>query len=180
MGRAIAADMRRLSPLVFCLLLCSPALAQRSSHEQVKVKALRERNPATGKMHTVGFELSTVLRSVGTYRGTAHLNLVDPKLTEKLTRDETYQPSPNVRLQFEAGRDFADGEMREVVHRVRYGEGNDLKPGDRLDVVSGWRSHASINEGGTWAHVWGGGLLGKRPEGHGGDIVLPGDDKPAR
>jgi hypothetical protein len=155
-------------------VLCPPnASADVSNHSNVKVTAIREGNKV------VGARISMVLRDIERY-GHAHVSLADPKLREasgvKVDRNGLFTLEPHratfvdrtkvhlfdpVETQFNV--------PQEATFELRYGQGNNFKGGERLDVVSSW-TRDGVQVGHNFGAVYG----AARPEGHTGDIQLPG------
>ena len=112
-----------------------------SRHEGVKAVPFRQK----GKL--VGFKLTMVLKSQGF--NVARVGLGRSSVREELkkkgwdavqmrrlveTEDMRY-----IRLTLPDATHLSEANPRELELEVRYGEGNDLKPGDVVDVYSAWK-----------------------------------------
>ena len=136
--------------LLTALFVCQVSLAgaQVSGHSNPVVKRVGPAGAATG------FKLNLRLVNHSGY-ATARVGLIPREnATRQLTRAQAVDPSKGVlRLQFPAETGFARGETREVEWEVAYGQGNTLKPGELLSIVSAW-SQAVTDM--TSPHVFGG------------------------
>jgi hypothetical protein len=146
-----------------------------SNHSSVKVTPIREANKV------VGARISMLLKDAQGF-GRAHVSLADPKLRAasgvmvngslehhratfvdpgKVHLFEPVATQPNV--------------PQEVSFELRYGQGNSFHGGEKLDVVSSWTDARFSRERDKMVlHNWGAVYGASRPEGHTGDIQLPG------
>ena len=151
---------------LLCLLLAFPAPAQAiSRHDPPSARAIvKNRKP--------GFKLRLVLRSeglthvrvgLGRTRVSAPLR-VDPGRVRALL--ESLEPT-FVALKFDemAGLSGAVEFEEEVI----YGEGNDLRPGDQVDVWTAWRSERDGKPTHFFGVFSGTGVT---------TLILPGAEKP--
>jgi hypothetical protein len=150
-------------------VLCPNAHAERSNHSNVKVTAIREGNKV------VGARIDMVLRDTEGY-AKAYVSLADPKVREAsgvpvhnsvYVHRATFVDPAKVHV-----FDPVETQMnvpREVTFELRYGQGNSFHGGEKLDVVSSW-----ANDPKAVLHNWGAVLGASRPQGHTGDIQLPG------
>jgi hypothetical protein len=126
-------------------LLCAASAHAISHHDQVAVKPIRK----GGEL--VGFKLNVILKSgdfsntqLGLGRSSMRHAIVqagwDPAKMRGLVfnRDKDY-----VRFTFPEEARLEKGTPREVEYEVLFGQGNDLKPGDTVDVFSAWRGAQS-------------------------------------
>jgi hypothetical protein len=160
--------MRCLAPLALLLaVLAAPAVyaQDRSHHRDVTVKPIRKGG------QVVGATITLVLHDAQS-TGRAHIALAEPKLradsangTKEHNRAWFIDPEKVVLL---GAVDPPARELHEATFEVLYGQGNKLKGGEKLDVVSSWG-----RPGGVITHNWGAVYGADRPNGHVADVTLP-------
>jgi len=152
--------IRSLALIITATFGLTSAHAARSHHEQVKVTAIKR----GGKV--IGAKVDMVLMNDDGYEE-MRASLVQPATTSSLQRQDSFDKSKAVvasPIKSVKGK-TADRLTMQII----YGQGNNLRGGEHLDVVSGWRrAGASVS-----AHVWGAVTGANRPVGHQGDIQLP-------
>ena len=137
-----------------CLVFASSPAAARSRHEAVRVKALKA---------GTGFKLTLKLVNHDGYALGAVGLVPRDKATTTLTREQAINKSLGIlRHQFPPVTGMARGETREVEFEITYGKDNDLKPGEKLSVISAWAAQLTD----TSPHVWGGVMANGTPDSH--------------
>jgi hypothetical protein len=151
--------MRQASIFAMVSFVFAASLAAaRSRHEAVKLKPLKAGN---------GFKLTLKLVNHDGYALTAVGLVPRDKATTSLTRPQAINKSLGIlRHQFAPVTGMARGETREVEFELTYGKDNDLKPGEKLSVISAWGSALTD----TSPHVWGGVMANGTPDSH---VELP-------
>jgi hypothetical protein len=147
----------------------------RSYHKNMVVKPIKE----GGKI--VGAKIDLVLHDVQGI-GQAHVALVPPELrAQSAVADaknsiEHHRPTFVDREKVHLFDPVATMKStpQEASFEIRYGQGNRLQGGERLDVVSSWTRPGNDKIVHTWGAVYG----ADRPSEHLGDIQLPAEPKP--
>jgi len=141
---------RRSSPFLVAVAVALAGLAAAASTARAQSISRHERvqaKPITKAGQVVGFKLKVVVHSanftnmqLGLGRASVREEIRqkgwDPgKMRGLLERqDKSY-----IRTQFPELAGLVNGQPKELELEVHYGKGNDLKPGDQVDVFSAWR-----------------------------------------
>lgn len=140
--------MRRAVVALFVSLLGANAHAD-ARHEDVELKPWKEQG------EVVGFKLKLTLRPAYYSFCQVGLGCMDEKkagadYTEKRRaawdKDKGY-----LRLVFPLETGLSGD--KDVEYPVRYGDGNDLKPGETVDVISGFSQNEPKDR--VYVHIWG-------------------------
>jgi hypothetical protein len=139
--------------------LCPHALADGiSRHEQVKLTPIMK----NGK--SIGFRMNVVLRPEGKF------SVAGIRIGQATVREQTLRAEGPLKMRYLAAGaqpgylrfefpelDQLAREPKELTYHVYYGVGNDLKPGDRVDIFSFWHAPGKAREltNGDSTHIFG-------------------------
>jgi len=135
-------------------------------HDRVTVKPIKKGGAVVGAR----FEMLLINDHSAQFPD-AYVGLMTPGTTKVITRPEAVQmPLGKLAHQFAPVKGIQINQPHAATFELIYGQGNALKSGDHLDLVSAWPGNGTAFNN---PHVFGAVLGSTRPAGHVGDVTLP-------